>query len=97
MTNLDTFKRLYKDYTKNFLKLIILSSFFSVLVAGSTSAIAWLLDPAIDKIFIQKDQRLILLIPVLIILAFSVKGISLYIAKTTMIRVGEEVKKKITN
>ena len=95
MTNLDTFKRLYKDYTKNFLKLIILASFFSVLVAGSTSAIAWLLDPAIDKIFIQKDQRLILLIPVLIILAFSVKGISLYIAKTTMIRVGEEVKKKL--
>ena len=95
MTNLDTFKRLYKDYTKNFLKLIILASFFSVLVAGSTSAIAWLLDPAIDKIFIQKDQRLIILIPVLIILAFSLKGISLYIAKTTMIRVGEEVKKKL--
>ena len=95
MTNLDTFKRLYKDYTKNFLKLIILASFFSVLVAGSTSAIAWLLDPAIDKIFIQKDQKLILLIPILIILAFSVKGISLYIAKTTMIRVGEEVKKKL--
>ena len=95
MTNLDTFKRLYRDYTKYFLKLIIIASFFSVLVAGSTSAIAWLLDPAIDKIFIQKDQKLILLIPILIILAFSIKGISLYIAKTTMIRVGEEVKKKL--
>jgi len=95
MTNLDTIKRLYKDYTKYFLKLIIIASFFSVLVAGSTSAIAWLLDPAIDKIFIQKDQKLILLIPILIILAFSIKGISLYIAKTTMIRVGEEVKKKL--
>ena len=42
-------KRLYKDYSKKFLNKIILSAFYSILVAGSTSAIAWLLDPAIKK------------------------------------------------
>jgi len=72
-----------------------LSGFFSIGVAGSTSAIAWLLDPAIKKIFIDKDQSLIFLIPALIILAFGVKGISLYVAKILMINVGEEVKKKL--
>ena len=46
-------KRLYADYTKKYLKQIFFAIFFSILVAGSTSAIAWLLDPAIDKIFIQ--------------------------------------------
>ena len=90
-------KRLYKDYSKKFLNKIILSAFYSILVAGSTSAIAWLLDPAIKKIFIDKDQSLMLLIPLMIIIAFSVKGLSLYFAKATMIGVGESVKKKLQN
>ncbi len=95
MKKIEILKRLYKDYTKKYLNKIILSSIFSVIVAGSTSAIAWLLDPAIKKIFIEKDQSLLLLIPLLIILAFSAKGISLYIAKVLMIFVGEEVKKRL--
>ena len=95
MNKINILKRLYKDFTRKYLDKIILSSFFSIIVAGSTSAIAWLLDPAIKKIFLEKDQSLLLLIPFLIILAFSAKGISLYIAKILMINVGEEVKKKL--
>jgi len=95
MSNLEILKRLYKDYTKKYLNKIFLAVFFSILVAGSTSATAWLLDPAIDKIFINKDQSLLLIIPSLIILAFATKGISLYLAKVTMIKVAEEVKKAI--
>ncbi len=88
-------KRLYKDYTSKFIKKIILAAFFSVVVAISTSATAWLLDPAIEKIFINKDKTLIFIIPIAIILAFSAKGISLYFAKLLMINVSEEVKKMI--
>ena len=95
MIKVELLKRLYKDYTKKHIRKILLSVFFSVLVAGSTSAIAWLLDPAIEKIFLEQDQSLILIIPILIILAFSIKGISLYVAKILMINVGEEVKKKL--
>ena len=89
------FKRLYIDYTKKYLNKIILSAFFSILVAGSTSSIAWLLDPAIKKLFIERDQTLIILIPLAIIIAFFVKGFSLYFAKITMIGVGESIKKKL--
>ena len=89
------FKRLYIDYTKKYLNKIILSAFFSILVAGSTSSIAWLLDPAIKKLFIERDQSLIILIPLAIIIAFVVKGFSLYFAKITMIGVGESIKKKL--
>jgi subfamily B ATP-binding cassette protein MsbA len=64
-------------------------------VAGSTSAIAWLLDPAIKKLFIEKDQSLIFFIPLMIIFAFTTKGLSLYLAKATMISVGEEIKKRL--
>ncbi len=95
MLKTEILRRLYNDYTKKYFNKIILSAIFSILVAGSTSAIAWLLDPAIKKLFIEKDQTLIIVIPLMIILAFTVKGSSLYFAKVTMISVGEEIKKKL--
>ena len=52
MTNKEILKRLYKDYTKKYVSKILLSVFFTVLLAGSTSAVAYLLDPAIEKLFI---------------------------------------------
>ena len=95
MKNGQILKRLYLDYTKKYLNKIFLAVFFSILVASSTSATAWLLDPAIDKIFLNRDQSLLIFIPILIIIAFATKGISLYIAKVLMINVAEEVKKEI--
>ena len=95
MTTIEIIKRLFRDYTKNYVNKILLSVFFSLLVAASTSSIAWLLDPAIEKIFIQKNQTLILIIPAFIILAFTTKGVSLYLAKVIMIGVAEDVKKNI--
>ena len=93
MTKSKIFKRLYQDYTKKFIGKILLAALFSIIVALSTSVTAWLLDPAIEKIFINKDQTLIILIPLAIIIAFSAKGISLYFAKLLMINVSEEIKK----
>ena len=91
MTNFDILKRLYNDYTKKFRNKILLAVFFTLIVAVSTSSIAWLLDPAIKKLFVEKDQALLLIIPGLIILAFASKGISLYLARITMIGVAHEV------
>ena len=93
MQNSEIYKRLYKDYSKRYLNKILLSVFFAVLVAASTSSIAWLLDPAIKKIFVEKDQSLIFIIPLFIIIAFTIKGFALYFAKAIMISVAEEVKK----
>ena len=93
MNSKSIIKRLYKDYSKKFLRKIFIAVFFSILVAISTSAIAWLLDPAIKKIFIDKDETLIFLIPALIVITFAAKGTSLYFAKSIMILIGEEIKK----
>ena len=92
MSNFEILKRLYKDYTKKFRYKIILSLFFTLIVAASTSSIAWLLDPAIKKLFIEKNQTLLLVIPGFIVLAFSMKGFSLYLARTMMISVAEDIK-----
>ena len=95
MTDVQILKRLYKDYTKKYVNKILLSVFFTVLLAGNTSAVAYLLDPAIEKLFINQEQSLIYLIPSLIVIAFAIKGGSLYLAKIIMIGVSEEVRKDI--
>ena len=95
MNKIDIIKRLFFDYTKKHINKIILSVFFALLVAGCTSAIAYLLDPAIKKIFIEKDQTLIIIIPIFIIASFAIKGFSLYVAKVLMIGVSEEVRKDL--
>ncbi len=94
-------KRLYSEYVKKHLKRILIALILSLIVAGSTSGIAWLLDPAVKKIFIEQDKVFAWSIPILIIIAFSSKGLSLYFARINIIRVGEEVagelQKKIAN
>ena len=94
-------KRLYREYIKKHLRRIFVSLILSIVVAGSTSGIAWLLDPAVKKIFIDQDKTLAWLIPIAIIIAFCSKGLSLYFAKINIIRVGEEVagelQKRIAN
>ncbi len=95
MTSIQIFKRLYRDYTKKYVPKIFLSVFFSLLLAASTSAIAYLLDPAINELFVKKSSTLIFTIPLLIITAFAIKGVSLYLAKVIMIGVAEEVKKEL--
>jgi len=84
-------RRLYFEYVKKHLKRIIIALFLSIIVAGSTAGIAWLLDPAVKKIFIEENKIFAWTIPLLIVIAFSSKGISLYLARITIIRVGEEI------
>ena len=92
-------KRLYKDHVKKQIKRILFALILSIFVAASTSATAWLLDPAVKKIFIDQDKTFAWLIPILIIMAFSTKGVSLYLARINIIKVGAiisgELQKKL--
>ena len=84
-------KRLFVEYVKKHLNRILVALVLSLIVAASTSGIAWLLDPAVKKIFIEQNKIFAWSIPVLIVVAFSSKGLSLYFARINIIRVGEEV------
>tara|TARA_A100001015_G_scaffold318965_1_gene440444 strand:+ start:175 stop:1917 length:1743 start_codon:yes stop_codon:yes gene_type:complete len=83
--------RLYQEYIKFHLNRIILCLILSIVVAGTTSAIAWLLDPAVKKIFIEKDQTLAWFIPLAIIFTFTAKGTSLYFARLNINIVGQKI------
>ena len=68
-----TLLRLFNSYVKKYFSKLILSLILSLVVAGSTGAIAWLLDPAIKKIFVDQDKAMMLLIPIAIALTFTIK------------------------
>ena len=87
--------RLYNSYVKKHFYKLILALILSFAVAGGTATIAWLLDPAIEKIFIEQDNTMMLLIPIAIVLAFSIKGTSLYFARSILIRISNEVVKNL--
>ena len=88
--------RLYKFYVKEHLGKIIFALILSFGVAGGTAAIAWLLDPAVKKIFMEQDQTMMLLIPGAIVLAFMTKGLSLYFSRLILIKVSQEVCRKLS-
>ena len=90
-------KRLYKDYLKEHLWRVFIALILSVIVAGTTSAIAWLLDPAVKKIFIDNDKTYAAIIPIVIIIVFAAKGTSLYFARYLVIVLGFRVIEKIQN
>jgi len=85
--------RLFNQYIKKHFNKLLLSLFLSLVVAGSTGAIAWLLDPAIKKIFVEQDKSMMLLIPIAIALSFSTKGASLYAARTILINISNNIVK----
>ena len=84
-------KKLFNEYVKKHIRRILIALVLSIVVAASTSGIAWLLDPAVKKIFIEQNKLFAWSIPILIVVAFSSKGISLYFARINIIRVGQEV------
>ena len=84
-------KRLFREYVRVHLKKILIALILSLVVAGSTAGIAWLLDPAVKKIFMEKNQLLTWTIPLLIVIAFTSKGLSLYFARLNILRIGHEV------
>ena len=92
-----TVKRLYREYVKKYLGKLFISIILSVIVAGSTSAIAWLLDPAVKKIFIEQNKTYALFIPIFVIIAFAGKGISLYFARSITIVIGNRIKQTLQN
>ena len=79
MTGTQILKRLFRDSIKPYSLRLFSSLFFMVIIALCTGATAWLLDPAIDKIFLDKDESMLLLIPIAIILTLLIKSIATFI------------------
>ena len=88
--------RMYKSYVKKHFSKLIIALILSFGVAGGTATIAYLLDPAVKKIFIDQDKTMMFLIPIAIVIAFSIKGLSLYFSRLVLIKVSQEIVRKLS-
>ena len=79
MTGTQILSRLFRDSIKPYLSRLISSLFFMIIIALCTGATAWLLDPAIEKIFLDKDSSMLIIIPLAIIGTLLIKSVSTYI------------------
>ena len=95
MNKIELIKRIFKTQVKKYLSQIVIIFLFIVLSALATASVAWLLDPAIKKIFIEKDLKLLFVIPCLIVSAFVVKSIAIYIVKIKTIKISFNITKNI--
>ena len=94
MNKKDLVKRIFRTQVKKYIPELSLTFIFIILTSLTTAATAWLLDPAIKEIFINKNIKMLYLIPLAIILTFLLKSISIYGTRIITIKVGIKI---ITN
>ena len=88
-------KRIFKTQVFRYLSQFLVIFAFIIISALSTAGVAWLLDPAIKKIFIEKNKVLLFLIPAAIIFAFMLKSLSTYIIRIKTIKISFNIIKNI--
>ena len=97
MTDFQLYKRLWKIYIKPYTKVFVIAILLSIAVSSLTGAIAWLIKPALDKIFIQKDRTMLYIIPAGVLALYFLKGLFAYIRDNVMAYLGQTITTNIRN
>ena len=91
MSNFQILSRLFRESIRPQILKLSISFVFMIIIALATGATAWLLDPAIDKIFIEKDATMIWLIPLGVIGILLIKGTATFIQVSILTEVGQKI------
>lgn len=86
--------RLYRrllQFVKPYWLRLLAAMFFMFFVAGSTALFAFLVKPALDNIFIEKDLFWLKVIPVVVLAVSIIKGIADYGQSYLMAYVGQRI------
>jgi len=84
-------KRLLKESVRPYLKWIGFALVGMVIVAGATAAIAWLMKPVINDVFVAKNKEILLPISIAVIVTFVIKGSANYAQSIIMHYVGQRI------
>ena len=77
-------KRIIREYIKPHWKTFLVSVALMLVIAGTTSLHAWLIKPALDSVFVDKDYQALLVIPLAVFAVTVVKGFATYFQLLTM-------------
>ena len=78
-------------YLRPHVPVLVLGGLLALVVAAAEGAVAWLVKPAMDDIFIRRDLVMLRVIPLLLLAAYVVKGVARYGQSYLMAAVGERV------
>jgi len=88
-------KRIYRTQIKKYIPDLVIVVIFMVINGAATAGVAWLLDPAIKKIFIEKDKVMLYVIPAAIVITFLLRSVSLYLTRILTINISYKIKESI--
>ncbi len=97
MKDIDVIKRVFRTHIKKYIPELSLTFIFILITSAATAATAWLLDPAIKEIFENKNKLMLYVIPVAIVLAFTIKALSIFITRIITIKVATKICSNISS
>ena len=77
-------KRITREYIIPNWKTFAVSVALMLVIAGTTSLNAWLIKPALDSVFVDKNTNALVIIPLVVLIVTVVKGFSTYFQLLTM-------------
>ena len=95
MNKIELSKRIYRTQIKKYIPDLVIVFIFMVINGAATAGVAWLLDPAIKKIFIEKDKVMLYVIPAAIVITFLLRSVSLYLTRILTINISYKIKESI--
>jgi subfamily B ATP-binding cassette protein MsbA len=97
LKDIDVIKRVFRTHVKKYIPELSLTFIFILITSAATAATAWLLDPAIKEIFENKNKLMLYVIPVAIVLAFTIKALSIFITRIITIKVATKICSSISS
>lgn len=88
---LQTLKRLVTTYVRPYAKHIAIAILFMIISAACSAKVVQLVQPTIDQIFLTHDRRMLLLLPMMVIAIFAVKGIAEYFQNYLIKFIGQRI------
>jgi ATP-binding cassette, subfamily B, bacterial MsbA len=78
-------------YLRPYWPVLVLGGVLALLVSGAEAFIAWLVKPAMDEIFLKRDETMLRIIPLALLGAYLLKGAGRFGQSYLMASVGERV------
>ena len=83
--------RLVRDHVRPYLGRLLIAGLCMAIAAGATAALAYLMEPVLDEIFLEKDRTLLIVVPVLVLVITLIRGAATYGQAVLMAFVGQRV------
>jgi subfamily B ATP-binding cassette protein MsbA len=83
--------RLFRGYIRNHTGKLVVAAICMAIVAATTAGNAWLMEPVLDDVFLNRDRTMLLIIPIVILAIAITKGVATYFQAYLMSVVGQRI------